>query len=301
MPNSQNWHATIQTTVENEDEILLHLSLASDDPGVSYIVAGREIAPTTGQRHLQCFVRCNARQSFAYVRALLPPCHIERARGSAQQGIRYCRKDGDFLEFGDVPDVDSRGRRTDWERFCDWARSQNEPPTDRELIEAFPSLFGRYAVSCRRIAAELSQRVPLRNGDLRPWQAALYARLQEDADDRSVEFFVDRDGGFGKSWFCGYLVGRLGGVQVLGPGKRDDLAHCVEVDTRIFLFNVPRGSMQFLNYGLLENLKDRMVLSPKYDSKMKILRSVPHVIVFSNEDPDMDKMSADRYIVNALS
>jgi len=45
--------------------------------------------------------------------------------------------------------------------------------------------------------------------------------------------------------------------------------HCVEINTHVFLFNVPRGSMQFLNYGLLENLKDRMVLSPKYDSKMK--------------------------------
>jgi len=59
--------------------------------------------------------------------------------------------------------------------------------------------------------------------------------------------------------------------------------------------------MQFLIIGLLENLKDRMVLSPKYDSKMKILRKTPHVIVFCNEDPDMDKMSADRYIINALS
>jgi len=176
--------------------------------------------------------------------------------------------------------VTKRGRRTDWERFCDWARHLDAQPTDREIIEQFPSLFGRYAVSCRRIASELCQSTPLRQGELRPWQAALYARLQEDADDRTVEFFVDRDGGFGKSWFCGYLVGRIDGVQVLGPGKRDDLAHCVEINTHVFLFNVPRGSMQFLNYGLLENLKDRMVLSPKYDSKMKILRKTPHVIVF---------------------
>lgn len=301
MPNSQNWHFTVQTTPENEDELLLHLSLLSEDPRVAYIVAGREVAPTTGQNHLQCFVRCHARQSFACVQALLPPCHLERARGSAEQGIRYCRKDGDYVEFGDVPHCDQRGRRTDWERFCDWARGLHAQPTDREIIEQFPSLFGRYAVSCRRIASELCQSTPLRQGELRPWQAALYGRLQEDADDRTVEFFVDRDGGFGKSWFCGYLVGRIDGVQVLGPGKRDDLAHCVEINTSVFLFNVPRGSMQFLNYGFLENLKDRMVLSPKYDSKMKILRKTPHVIVFCNEDPDMDKMSADRYIINALS
>jgi len=152
MPNSQNWHFTVQTTPENEDEFLLHLSLVSEDPRVAYIVAGREVAPTTGQTHLQCFVRCHARQSFACLQALLPPCHLERARGSAEQGVRYCRKDGDYVEFGDVPNCDQRGRRTDWERFCDWARHLDAQPTDREIIEQFPSLFGRYAVSCRRIA-----------------------------------------------------------------------------------------------------------------------------------------------------
>jgi len=131
-------------------------------------------------------------------KALLPPCHLERARGSAEQGVRYCRKDGDYVEFGDVPNCDQRGRRTDWERFCDWARHLDAQPTDREIIEQFPSLFGRYAVSCRRIASELCQSTPLRQGELRPWQAALYARLQEDADDRTVEFFVDRDGGIRK-------------------------------------------------------------------------------------------------------
>jgi len=158
----------VQTTPENEDEFLLHLSLVSEDPRVAYIVAGREVAPTTGQTHLQCFVRCHARQSFACLQALLPPCHLERARGSAEQGVRYCRKDGDYVEFGDVPNCDQRGRRTDWERFCDWARHLDAQPTDREIIEQFPSLFGRYAVSCRRIASELCQSTPLRQGELRP-------------------------------------------------------------------------------------------------------------------------------------
>jgi len=204
MPNSQNWHFTVQTTPENEDEFLLHLSLVSEDPRVAYIVAGREVAPTTGQTHLQCFVRCHARQSFACLQALLPPCHLERARGSAEQGVRYCRKDGDYVEFGDVPNCDQRVEEPIGKDSV-IGLDIDAQPTDREIIEQFPSLFGRYAVSCRRIASELCQSTPLRK-ELRPWQAALYARLQEDADDRTVEFFVDRDGGFGKSWF--WIPGR---------------------------------------------------------------------------------------------
>jgi len=74
----------------------------------------------------------------------------------------------------------------------------------------------------------------------------------------------------------------------------------VDVRSRIFLVNVPRGQMEYLNYGVLEMLKDRMVLSPKYESSMKILLNCPHVIVFCNEDPDMSKMSADRYVIHEL-
>ena len=96
------------------------------------------------------------------------------------------------------------------------------------------------------------------------------------------------------------MSSQLPECQLLGPGKRDDLAHAVDERSRIFLFNVPRGQMEYLNYGLLEMLKDRMVLSPKYDSQMKILRHTPHVVVFSNEDPDDSKMTEDRYDITHI-
>lgn len=294
MPNSHSWCFTVQC--ENDDAVeqaLLHLSLVHEAHSDSYIIAGREVAPTTGQIHLQCFVRFTSRLSFAAVRELLPQCHLSRARGTAQQNFVYCSKDGDFTEYGDLPN--DQGKRTDWERFTDWCRSLDHIPTDLEFIDAFPSLFGRYRASCRCIANELCPRPSLRDGVLRPWQASLYQRLQGPADDRTVEFLVDIDGGLGKSWFCGYVFSRIKYCQLLGPGKRDDLAHIVDVRTTVFLFNVPRGQMEYLNYGLLEMLKDRMVLSPKYESQMKILNEVPHVIVFCNEAPDESKMSQDRY------
>jgi hypothetical protein len=74
----------------------------------------------------------------------------------------------------------------------------------------------------------------------------------------------------------------------------------VDVGKKVYLFNVPRGSMEFLNYGFLEMLKDRMILSPKYESCMKLLEYTPHVVVFANEHPDMSKMSADRYNITEL-
>jgi len=287
-------------TVPNyTDEVLLHLQLVGESPDTTYLVVGREVAPGTGLPHLQCFIKFNSNKRFAAVQQLLPQCHLTCARGSAEQNRRYCTKDGDYEEWGTVP-TPTQGRRSDWQVYLDWLLERTDEPTDRELIEAFPSLYGRYSRNMRSMAAEICPRPTLRSGTLLAWQSELLLELQQPPDDRVVRFFVDLTGGTGKSWFCGYAYTELAGVQLLGPGKRDDLAHAVDVRSTTFLFNMPRGTMEHLNYGLLEMLKDRMVLSPKYESTMKILRAVPHVVVFSNEEPDLTKMSEDRYNVTTM-
>lgn len=296
MPGGRHWVFTVNNY---NDEVLLHVQLVSEDPSVSYVVIGREVAPTTGTPHLQGFISFSSRKSFAAVRSLLPPCHLESARGTPQQCRVYCCKDGDFDEFGTPPTL-TQGKRTDWECFRDWCSGRDTLPTDRDFILEWPSLFGRYRGAMRLMANELCPNVQLREGSLRPWQETLATKLEGSADDRTIHFYVDVDGGSGKSWFCGYMVSKFPGVQLLGPGKRDDLAYMIDVTKNCFLLNVPRKQMEFLNYGLLESLKDRMVLSTKYESQMKILRETPHVVVFSNEAPDYDKMTADRYNVTEL-
>lgn len=294
---SDSWCFTLNNYT---DETVLHLQLLFESEQVLYAIIGYEVAPTTGTRHIQGYVKFGNRHRFGAVRQMLPPCHLSRARGSAQQNIVYCSKAGDYDEFGARP-VSSQGRRTEFERYRDWLLTLDAEPSDIELIQHWPSLYGRYRNALRDMARQLVPRPTLRDRCITAWQENLYARLQGDADDRTVEFFVDRDGGFGKSWFCGYVYSRLDGVQLLGPGRRDDLAHAVCVRSRIFLFNIPRGQLEYLNYGLLEMLKDRMVLSPKYESQMKILTTIPHVIVFTNEEPDMTKMTEDRYNIEYLS
>ena len=64
---------------------------------------------------------------------------------------------------------------------------------------------------------------------------------------------------------------------------------------------MPRGEIEFLQYSILESLKDQMIISTKYQGRTKILRKVPHVVVFTNEHPDMTKLSIDRYKIIQLS
>lgn len=298
MPNgSKHW----TFTWNNYDDEALHClsELVPGDGSVRYVIAGREIAPTTLTPHLQGFISFAERRTFAFVRALLPSCHLESAKGTPNQNREYCSKSGDFVEHGTLPT--GPGKRSDWERFRDWCGAEPSNPPNRRLMEEWPALWGRYPAATRAMADELSPRPVLRGGELKPWQSSLLAELDVDADDRTVRFIVDRDGGAGKSWFCGYVFSVRDDVQLLGPGRRDDLAYVVDASKRVYLVNVGRGQSEFLNYGFLEMLKDRMVMSTKYQSQMKILQHTPHVVVFMNEEPDHTKMTEDRYVVTNLS
>jgi len=86
-------------------------------------------------------------------------------------------------------------------------------------------------------------------------------------------------------------------VQMLRVGKRDDFAYAIDPTKKLFVFDIPRGGMEYLQYTILEQLKDRVIFSPKYNSRTKIIRHKVHVVVFCNEDPDRNKMSRDCYYI----
>jgi len=135
-------------------------------------------------------------------------------------------------------------------------------------------------------------------GEPRAWQRDLETRLNADANDREIIFVVDTIGGCGKSWFIRWWLSRKGELtQRLSVGKRDDLAYAIDESKRYFLFDIPRDSAEFIQYNILEQLKDRLIFSPKYVSRTKMLQEVPHVVCFMNQDPDRTKLSADRYKV----
>jgi len=70
--------------------------------GGKYSIAGREIA-ATGTRHLQGYVQFANGKSLAALRILIPGAHLESARGRPDQAAEYCRKDGNYREFGSPP------------------------------------------------------------------------------------------------------------------------------------------------------------------------------------------------------
>lgn len=300
MSRAKRWVFTLNNYTEDEEQTIC--DLATEGGPFSYLVFGREVG-ASGTPHLQGFFALHAQLRHANVRQLggLGRAYLEVARGSPIQSSTYCKKDGDYYEFGELPGSNSsQGKRSDFERLRDWVKEQDTRPTIRDVWDAFPSIAGRYPRAVRECIELFSQRPSLVEGTMRPWQQDLLNLLEEDPDDRSIMFYVDPEGGKGKSWVTRYLLSTRDDVQYLSIGKRDDLAYAVDVTKKVFVFDIPRGSTEFLQYSVLEKLKDQMLFSPKYDSCVKILPDPVHVIVFTNEAVDETQMTGDRYNIVQL-
>lgn len=276
--------------------------LFADNGRIHYAVFGQEVAPTTGTRHLQGYVCFVARTRVRTVRALFPGAHVEIARGTPVQCRDYCRKDGDFTEFGSFDDIPFQGKRSEFDKFKEWLLEQPTWPSDAHIANNWSAMYIRYGRKLSEFRDLICPRPALESGSYNEgWQDELQQVLDESPDDdRKIHFYVDEEGNKGKTWFIRKWMTDHDDAQMFGPGKRDDIAYAVDCTKRIFFFNIPRDNMQYLQYGVLESIKDRLVFSSKYQSTTKFLVHNPHVIVFCNEFPDMTKLSEDRYELHVI-
>jgi len=300
MSLAKRWCFTLNNPTE-EDEQRIQGNVVEYE----YLVYGREVG-ATGTPHLQGFVVFVSRKRLHQLRTLISDRgHYELARGTNAQASAYCRKDGNFVQLGN-PDVglesngSGQGRRSDFDRLKDWLLEQESPPSHYEIASTFPSLWGRYKNACINFVDIFTPKAQLVHGELREWQRDLDNIITGEPDDRTVEFVVDPEGNKGKSWLTRYWFSQRTDMQRLSVGKRDDLAYAIDTSKRVFVFDIPRGQLEYLQYSVLEQLKDQMIFSPKYESSAKVIRHKVHVIVFTNEDPDYGKMTNDRYRVTNI-
>jgi len=289
--NGKRWLFTLNNYTDDDEQTYGDFA----EEHCEYCIIGKEVGEQ-GTPHFQGYFMLKEKHRLSWIKSRLGyRVHLEIARGTPTQNRDYCKKEGNFEEIGEFPSS-NQGKRNDWEAYRDWIKEQAKRPTESEITEAFPHIWGRYRTNALMLAAMYHPVVDMVGDTPKAWQATLRDKLLEEADDRKVLFVVDPEGDKGKSWFCRWMYCKFPDiVQIMGVGKRDDMAHMIDPHKKIFLINVARGQMEYLSYPILEMLKDRVVTSPKYDSHTKYMMNFVHVVVFCNEAPDEEKMSADRY------
>lgn len=268
--------------------------------GADYAILGREVA-TTGTRHIQGFISFGQRKRFTQVSRIVPGAHLTVAR-NVQASIEYCKKEGDFVELGAPPTLSSSGVTARRGELVLAQQAIYDGLRDRkEIRKRFPNVAARYPRFIDSLIADSVEPPVVTSHPLRDWQASLLETLSARPSDREILFFVDEEGGKGKTWFGSYLAKEKGALVLLA-GKKSDLTYVLSKSLPIpdiIVFDVSKCKLEHLHYDLLEEVKNGYVFSPKYESQM-IRFPTPHVIVFCNAYPEMDKLSEDRYNVTCL-
>lgn len=138
----------------------------------TYLCYGEELAPTTGQFHIQGYVHFSQQVAFSTVASVLPDAHFERAKGSAIANRVYCSKDGRFSEEGVLPRA---GARTD---LAAVAQEVKQGASMKRIAEEFPVEFMKHASGIQKLKFTLAPR--------RNWAMQL--------------FFIIGPTGSGKTW-----------------------------------------------------------------------------------------------------
>ncbi|AUM61744.1 Rep [uncultured virus] len=104
----------------------------------TYLIFGKETGEQ-GTEHYQGFVMFANARSVAAVSRILTRAHLERRRGTVLQATEYCKKDGDFREYGTPPAT----KRTAKERYK-WAIEKAESGDLEAIKDEEPGMYLRH-------------------------------------------------------------------------------------------------------------------------------------------------------------
>lgn len=252
---------------------------------VQYAIYQEERAPSTGRLHLQMHIQFkNKNTTMKTVKEEVgdTSAHCDIARGSIDECKQYCSKEDTRVagpwEFGEVLQAGSNKRKL---------KELYERSPER-MHDEDPKLYRRY------LARDLEQKFKEEfkfEFDLRPWQVQLHNMIVYPPDSRSIIWVYGPNGNEGKSTYAKKLFAE--GWFYSRGGKEENIKYSYAKDpTRHVVFDIPRSKESYVNYGCIEELKDRLIESTKYEvTQMPCLNNI-HVVVMANFLPKLSEEDA---------
>lgn len=129
---AKNWVFTLNNPTRSEGEAVENLE-------VPFLIYGKELGET-GTPHLQGYVQLEQKRRLASVKELIPRAHLEIARGTVDENIKYCSKQdpNPFIKGTPV----CQGQRNDLISLREAVRLN--PISRNELVDQHLTVAARY-------------------------------------------------------------------------------------------------------------------------------------------------------------
>jgi hypothetical protein len=290
MPNKENkyryWVMTLQTTrtvmvgsISLNDDYLPHEDQVVDalrKLTKSYVFQ-KEVTPTSGRDHYQCVFETTIRKrqstlirEFASELLYSDPTgiQIDRMLGTWEEAVAYCSK-SDTRKEGSMP----------------FFSHDLIPPYKGDDIELLADPSRRY-----------------------PWQNELFEILFESVPDtlrqpdgRTVVWITDYEGATGKSKLVKYLCYHNDDITKISFGSAGQLRSAIVSAgaKKLYFIDMPRtlGTDDSVNnvISAVEDIVNGFVVGNFYGKHAVLMCDPPHVVIFSNKDCPVEKLSGDRW------
>lgn len=248
---------------------------------VSYIHFAKEVAPTTGMKHLDGYFEMKKVVTLNVLWKKFPKTWIRVAKGNVDQNVDYSSKEeGESFVRGEPMKSHGGARRGAGRPRPEGAEEFRREVIERLLVDEYTNVL--WSV----------------------WQAEALRIIEAERSDRLVHWFWEPEGNRGKSYLAKYVVMKEAGVIVC-DGKKDNIFNQVNtmmeagIEPRIVIMDIPRQMEGKINMGVIEALKNGMIYSGKYEGGVCCFRS-PVVLCFANFKPEVEGLSMDRWNIRDI-
>lgn len=216
-----------------------------------------------GTKHLQGCFKCNDAIPFSTVKNCLPRAHIE-----------VCKNFNKAFEYSCKPETRTGKIYSNEPGMVE----RCQPPEDYFNMD---------------IATK--------------WQTNILKMLEYKPHPRKLLWIYDKHGNSGKTFLCRHICIKYPRQSLLVSGKGADIKYTIKTflenkknNLKIVMFDIPRSSLDYISYTAIEEIKNGIFCSNKYESGMCVMKYC-HVIIFANEKPQLDEMSKDRWVIWDIS
>lgn len=253
----RKWCFTINNYDEEDIDTLSH---TFSEKGWKYII-GREVGEN-GTPHLQGFLETKSAIRFKTIKKLMPRAHIEKTKGTINDNIKYCSKDGDFVS------------NIEYEYTA-------EELYNNEMKEQYNNVVWK---DWQQNVINLINEKPDKRSVIWIW---------EKEGNVGKSFLVQY-----LDWKYDAIIANGKQSDVFNQYK--EYIEVKKKQPKIALIDVPRSHENYICYSTFEKIKDGLFYSGKYEGgKLRVVKH--HLIIFANFAPKTELLSSDRWKIIDLN